>query len=129
MDKELINNPDGVGEAKFQDSKCLDRIRLLIKVDSEKIVRADTIVTGCTDIKKAADFLVKSLKGKTLKGLKVDFSEIKVKHASEIAKKAFERTLENYKKFKNDPLDEIIKITQSYDEGYVIRDPKYDFEY
>lgn len=57
------------------------------------------------------------------------FPSLKEKHASELAKKALERTLKNYERFKDNPLEEIIKISQSYDEGYIERDLKYDFEY
>lgn len=128
MDKTLVESPDGVGEAKFQDKKCIDRVRLLIKVEDGKISKADCIAEGCKSVRDAAALLVKSLKDKDLNKVKFDL-EIKEKHAAEITKKAFERTLENYKKFKNDPLDEIVSLTQSYDEGYITRDPRYDFEY
>ena len=129
MDKVLIENPDGVGEFKLQDKKCLDRIRLFIKVEKGKISKVDYTAEGCKSTKEASEFLVKSLKNKLLKGLKLDFKKIKDKHTVELAKITWERTLKNYEQFKNDPLDEVVEIIRSYEEGYLDRDPRYDFEY
>ena len=124
-----MDNPDGIGEAKFQDGKCIDRIRLFIKVEKDKILEASYICDGCSSTREAADILVKSLKNKSLKNIKLDFKGVKAKHAVETAEKAFKRTLENYNQFKKDPLDEIMDMTKEYDEGYLPRDPRYDFEF
>lgn len=129
MDKALIEHPDGVGEFKFQDKKCLDRIRLFIKVEKDKISKVDSSAEGCKKTEEAAEFLVKNLKNKPLKDLKLDFSKLKDKHTIELAEKTLERTLKNYEQFKNDPLDEVVDIIRSYEEGYPERDPRYDFEY
>lgn len=126
---DIMDNPDGIGEAKLQDGKCIDRIRLFIKVDKDKISEASCICDGCSSVREAANSLIENIKNKSLKEVKLDFKGIKVKHAVEIAEKAFKRTLENYNQFKKDPLDEIIDITQKYDEGYMPRDPRYDFEF
>mgnify|MGYP001560225426 CR=1 FL=1 len=126
---DLMDNPDGIGEAKFQDAKCIDRIRLFIKVDKDNISEVSCISDGCKAVREAADFLVNSLKNKSLNNLKIDLKEIKIKHAFETAEKALKRTIDNYNQFKKDPLDEIISMTQKYDEGYLPRDPRYDFEF
>ena len=126
---DIMDNPDGIGEAKFQDAKCIDRIRLFIKVDKEIISEVSCISEGCKAIKDAAKLLLENLKDKEIKNIKLDLKSIKIKHAQELADKTLKRTLENYNKFKNDPLEEIISLTQSYDEGYLPRDKRYDFEF
>lgn len=126
---DIMDNPDGIGEAKFQDAKCIDRIRLFIKVDKDNISEVSCISDGCKAVREAAAFLVNSLKDKSLKNLKIDLKTIKIKHAFETAEKALKRTLDNYNQFKKDPLDEIISMTQKYDEGYLPRDSRYDFEF
>ncbi len=126
---DIVDNADGIGEAKFQDSKCVDRIRLFIKVDKDKISEVSCLSDGCKPVRDAAEILKESLKDKAIGSLKLDLKSIKIKHAQELADKTLKRTIENYNKFKNDPLDEIIFMTQGYDEGYLPRDPRYDFEF
>ena len=126
---DIIDNADGIGEAKFQDNKCIDRIRLFIKVDKDKISEVSCISEGCKAVRDAADILKENLKDKSIESIKLDLKPIKIKHAQELADKTFKRTIENYNKFKNDPLEEIISLTQSYDEGYLPRDKRYDFEF
>lgn len=126
---DIIDNADGIGEAKFQDNKCIDRIRLFIKVDKDKISEVSCISEGCKAVRDAAEFLKENLKDKEIESIKLDLKSIKIKHAQELANKTFKRTIENYNKFKNDPLEEIISMTQSYDEGYLPRDKRYDFEF
>ncbi|MDP4012215.1 MAG: iron-sulfur cluster assembly scaffold protein, partial [Candidatus Nanoarchaeia archaeon] len=69
MDKNLIEHPDGVGEFKFKDKKCLDRVRLFIKVEKNKISNVDSTAEGCKKAEEAAEFLVKALKNKSLEDL------------------------------------------------------------
>ena len=126
---DIIDNADGIGEAKFQDNKCIDRIRLFIKVDKAKISEVSCISEGCKAVRDAAEILKENLKDKEIESIKLDLKSIKIKHAQELADKTFKRTIENYNKFKNDPLEEIISLTQSYDEGYLPRDKRYDFEF
>lgn len=126
---DIMDNPDGIGEAKFQDNKCTDRIRLFIKVDKDKISEVSCLSEGCKAVRDAAEVLKENLKDKAIESLKLDLKSIKIKHAQELADKTVKRTLENYNKFKNDPLEEIISMTQSYDEGYLPRDKRYDFEF
>lgn len=126
---DIIDNADGIGEAKFQDNKCADRIRLFIKVNKDIISEVSCLSEGCKAVRDAAEVLKENLKDKAIESLKLDLKSIKIKHAQELADKTLKRTIENYNKFKNDPLEEIISMTQSYDEGYLPRDKRYDFEF
>ena len=126
---DIMDNPDGIGEAKFQDSKCTDRIRLFIKVDKDTISEVSCLSEGCKAVRDAAEILKENIKNKAIESLKLDLKSIKIKHAQELADKTLKRTIDNYNKFKNDPLEEIISLTQSYDEGYLPRDKRYDFEF